>query len=362
MFKRTFLLLLFTTPLLLSAQTHDYVSEVLTVQKPSVAPKIIGGSPVGDSLRSNWSAKLIINNNQLCSGSIIGREWVLTAAHCIKNSLNQTANRIDIEPQDTNLPSLQAKAVFYHPDYNINDFYIYDIALIQLDTPIIGDFEPISLISSDEFIQMKTQFENTWVVDPDQPLPSNLYFSGYGLIDFESQKLPKSLMETYQSGIDLSYCNDNLLEMPIGNTSLLCSRYTEKENFSIPCSGDSGGGLIWQSKQNINDTNKGLRLVGITSGGDYSCESMIFYTNVEEWLLSIEEIIANNSDFPIVDEVTSISIDPFSEESKTDILRKKAPEPTPEENIVTESGGSINLWVILFLGLTLLWNKKSNKK
>ncbi len=359
MFRHILLSLILTSPSFLSAQTHNYSSEALTVQKPETTPKIIGGSPVEDSLRSNWSTRLIINNNQLCSGSIIGREWVLTAAHCIKDSLNQTVTSIDIEPQDDNLPLLQAKAVFYHKDYNINDFYIYDIALLQLDTPITGEFEPIPLISSDEFIQMKTEFENTWVADPDQSLPNNLYFSGYGLIDFESQKLPKSLMETYQSGVDLPYCNNNILGMPAGNTSLLCSRYTEKENFSIPCSGDSGGGLIWQNKQNAANTNKGLRLVGVTSGGDYSCESMIFYTNVEEWLLTIEDIMATYSDVPIIDEVTSISIDPFSAESEDDILRKKTPEPTPEpeDNKITESGGSINVWACVFFALIGLWRR-----
>ena len=91
---------------------------------PSVVPYIIGGQPAEPNTFS-WQVDL---GN--CGGTLIAREWVLTAAHCV----------LDGRPDPVRVGSyelgggqeIEVSAIHIHPEYSENPNY--DIALLHLAT------------------------------------------------------------------------------------------------------------------------------------------------------------------------------------------------------------------------------------
>ncbi|MGY9024820.1 MAG: trypsin-like serine protease, partial [Candidatus Nanopelagicales bacterium] len=48
----------------------------------ATTPRIVGGAPIAIA-QVPWQVNLNIRNSALCSASIIGNQWLVTAAHCV---------------------------------------------------------------------------------------------------------------------------------------------------------------------------------------------------------------------------------------------------------------------------------------
>jgi len=131
------------------------------VNEHSYEPKIIGGTAVANRKYSLVAALLNTNKahtafqQQFCGGSLIDRDSVLTAAHCVTGTrgfpVSPRPLRITVGRTVLNSDQGQKRRVsriYIHPRYN-GDSATYDAAVLKLSSPVSG-IAPIKLATSSQ--------------------------------------------------------------------------------------------------------------------------------------------------------------------------------------------------------------------
>ncbi|XP_058836636.1 CLIP domain-containing serine protease B15-like [Topomyia yanbarensis] len=223
--------------------------------------------------------------NFLCSGTLINKRYILTAAQCIKNDLPTKAilGEHTIE-QDTDCngtedcapPVRQYKieCVITHPDYSWRSKQ-NDIALIRLSEDVSCDdhVHPICLPYTEELRRYE---------------PSRYIVTGWGITDPANPEISNILQKATIFPVNLTGCQDwlkNLSNALVLHDGQLCAAGREP-NLSDTCAGDSGAPLGYGAKL------FGTRFVqfGIVSYG-VSCgtEAPAVYTNISyhmDWIFA----------------------------------------------------------------------------
>ena len=174
------------------------------------ASRIFGGTPAQDG---SWPAQVSLHSadkvddtpesrfqSQFCGGSIIARQWILTAAHCVVGedgsasdpaSILVRSGAVDMRQGDLRKVARVIPHEAYNPTLIDND-----IALLQLAEPISSSSGPVSAI------HIQRQGE--------QPPNGPATVIGWGML--EDGKFPISLMETNIDIFPNETCNAGMAE------------------------------------------------------------------------------------------------------------------------------------------------------
>nr|XP_022910713.1 chymotrypsin-1-like [Onthophagus taurus] len=221
-----------------------------------------------------YMASLILNNTFQCGGTIITRQWILTASHCFIDQETQeryAAEYFEVTVGDIYWRSGRRNSVLRyltHAKYN-GEHFNNDIALAQVKWPFKFDYysQPIKL----NRLPVMDHLQNLSVIT-----------AGWGFYvnpndKEESESESPVLLTVHLKTIPMKLCKEHFEAEALPSTKICVSSATRKGT----CQGDSGGPLIYNNKQ-----------IGVVSSG-YPCPTDIpeLYTRISSFFLWIRENI-----------------------------------------------------------------------
>lgn len=102
----------------------------------AITPRIVGGTPISIS-QAPWQV-MIGSNGNLCGGSLVNVQWVLTAAHCVADVQPGSISvwvGLDRLSQRSGTPPLGVTSVIVNPNWDKSS-YNADLALLNLNSTV----------------------------------------------------------------------------------------------------------------------------------------------------------------------------------------------------------------------------------
>lgn len=219
----------------------------LSEQADSGNGKIVGGVNAAKGAWP-WMVSLHWFNRHVCGGTLIGRDWILTAAHCVYGKNVHVANWRALfgltAQSESNAPEVQSRLIrriVIHPWYNRRTKRA-DIAMMQLQEPV----------------NFSDHVQPVCLPEPGlDPAPGTVCtISGWGRLQ-SGGSLPDVLQEALVPLVPLSQCQEQLPQYNITELMMCAGR---EEGGVDTCQGDSGGPLMLQRSGHWTQ-------IGVTSFG-----------------------------------------------------------------------------------------------
>lgn len=258
-------------------------------------PSIVGGYDAGNDTVPYLAivdVYLPTGPGAVCTGTIISRDRVLTAAHCFLDDDSVLTNLSSVfiwagvrDLSDLNSDSypLFYRAYTAHVDARYDgDGLNWDVGIVTLAT-YFPDGYPAAMVSG-------TGLKNK----------QKVYAAGYGVVNEETEELPQVVQEVGLKARRYKKCiknEDNLLKPFIVKRTMQCASALKfKKGGQDTCLGDSGGPLFMKMQMNDTmgmDAGNGTKMVvyGVTSfgsgcagpkSGAWYMKTSFFYDNIQD--------------------------------------------------------------------------------
>ena len=230
----------------LSVTTATAYAEKITTKGFEFRPKIVGGVPAEKGEFPFQVSLQSSSGSHFCGGSLIKKNWVLTAAHCVARWSNTNKIVIGLHDQKdkTGTETFTSVKVISHPQYN-SKALDYDYAVIKLN----GD-------SKFRTIDLNTTEINIPAADQ---APINVWTAGWGTTS-ESGSLARILNKVEIPLVTTEACNAKTAYDGDITDRMICAGLTAGGKDS--CQGDSGGPLF------MTQASGDFLLIGVVSWGE----------------------------------------------------------------------------------------------
>ncbi len=209
-----------------------------------ISPMIVGGNEAAPN-EFPFIVSLHERSGHICGGSLIKKNWVLTAGHCVSGS---RISKVYIGLHDQNSKggseAIAPKRIIRHPQYN-SSTVDYDYALIELSSD--SSYPPIPINTQEVAISE----------DPAQRTMSTT--AGWG----ETSQVAVLGAADRLQRVDVPLITAATCNAAYRNQitdRMICAGYPEGKKDA--CFGDSGGPLV------VTDANGVTGLVGVVSWGE----------------------------------------------------------------------------------------------
>jgi trypsin len=231
-------------------QSGEAVPRAAAEEQPpsaSVSPLIVGGTAVPNGKYPFVSYIELYRNGRpigSCTGTLIDRDSVLTAAHCLVNTTGAlVAVGVTDLTQGDQGQVIGASEPFIHPSYNGQRNEAYDAAVLSLKRPVKG-IQPIKLATASQN-NLETPGRKLTV-------------AGWGLTKPKGKQTPPRMREVSVPVVSDSRANRAYASFPPRWHYFPSLAVAAGEKGKGACFGDSGGPLFDPGS---------LTQVGITSHG-----------------------------------------------------------------------------------------------
>lgn len=234
-----------------------------TVVESKPTARVINGNP---ALIKDfpWMVYLFINNadgsgKRECGGSLIDKQWILTAAHCFLNEgdtdidlnfgryVSVLLNSNKLTPTDKESKIIKSSFVITHPRFNPETLE-FDMALLKLSEPVT--IEPIALLSAD-----KHNFPT---------VGSKATILGWGATRLSDRntaiRFSNDLLKADQGIVSSEFCKSSYGGENFIANEMICANGLTSTDKTDTCIGDSGGPMVIEQ-------NGHFVQVGVTSFG-----------------------------------------------------------------------------------------------
>ncbi|XP_060782908.1 coagulation factor IXa [Neoarius graeffei] len=248
--------------------------------------RIIGGDTAsfGDV---PWQVALVLRKTQqvFCGGSILSKQWVITAAHCIEESKQIEffirVGEHNVYKKEGTEQDLEVEKSIMHPRYDpATSFYNHDIALVRLRSAIVFTDDVRSICLGPSSFS-KTLLQSGTLAT----------ISGWGRLHFNG-RTAETLQVAEVPYVDRSDCKESSSERI--THYMFCAGYQDASKDS--CQGDSGG-------PHANQYNGLWFLTGIVSWGEECAKKGKYgiYTQVGNYYKWIQYVMGITKSMPSED-------------------------------------------------------------